>query len=155
MKRLSFQGLRSASGKASVAARGSSKKTGTRCELLLRQALWAKGCRYRKNVKDLPGCPDIVFLGARVAIFCDGEFWHGREWEARRQKLGRGHNPAYWLGKIQRNIERDWQNTQELLERGWTVLHVWESEIRSDPERVAREVLAILRGKASSIPTGS
>ena len=152
MKPLSFQSFRPSSRRASLAARGSSKKAGTRCELLLRQALWTRGCRYRKNVKDLPGCPDLVFPAARVALFCDGDFWHGREWNARRQKLALGHNSTYWLAKIRRNIERDWQNTQRLLDQGWTVLHIWESEIRADPERVAGDVLAILRGKASSIP---
>lgn len=99
-------------------------------------------------MKGLAGNPDIVFLGARVAIFCDGDFWHGRDWEARRRKLGRGNNASYWLAKIERNIERDWQNTQKLLDQGWTVLHVWESDIRSDSEGVARDVLAILHGKA-------
>jgi len=152
MKRLSYQSLQPSSGRASVAARGSSNKAGTRCELLLRKALWAKGCRYRKNVKHLPGCPDLVFLSARVALFCDGDFWHGREWESRQKKLALGHNSAYWLAKIGRNIDRDWQNTQELLDRGWTVLHIWESEILADPEKVARDVLAILHGKASTIP---
>lgn len=155
MSPLSYQNLRPSSERASLAARGSSKKADTRCELLLRRVLWAKGCRYRKNVEDLPGRPDIVFVTARVAIFCDGDFWHGRDWEARRQKLGRGHNPAYWVAKIQRNIERDWQNTKKLLDQGWTVLHIWESDIRSDPERVARDVLAILREKASPTPSHS
>lgn len=115
----------------------------------MRKALWARGGRYRKNVKGLPGCPDIVFLGARLAIFCDGDFWHGRDWEARRQKLGRGANSAYWIAKIAGNLERDWRNTQELLDRGWTVLHIWESDVRSDPEGVADGVVAILRGKRS------
>jgi DNA mismatch endonuclease, patch repair protein len=132
-----------------MAARGSSKKTNTRCELALRQALWAAGCRYRKNVSDLPGRPDILFLGARIAVFCDGDFWHGRDWEARRQKLGRGTNSAYWLAKIHGNIERDQRNTRRLQEMGWTVLRFWESQIRSDPGGVVRAVLDACRLRES------
>lgn len=143
----SYKGLRPASVRASVAARGSSRKTDTRCEVMLRQALWAAGCRYRKNAKDLPGRPDVIFPGSRVAVFCDGDFWHGRDWESRRQKLSRGTNSEYWLAKIQRNMERDRQNTQRLQEMGWTVLRFWESQIRSDVAMVARTVLGTLKGK--------
>jgi len=146
----SFKDLVPASAKASVAARGSSKKTDTRCELALRRALWAAGCRYRKNAAELPGRPDVVFRGAKIAVFCDGDIWHGRDWEARRKKLGRGSNPGYWLAKIQRNIERDRQNTQRLREMGWTVMRFWESEIRSDPATVTQAILHVLRGSGSS-----
>lgn len=142
--RPSYKGLRPASASASHAARGSSKKTDTRCELTLRRALWAAGCRYRKNVSALPGRPDIVFPGAKVAIFCDGDFWHGRDWESRRQKLGRGTNAHYWLGKIQRNIERDRQNTTHLQKMGWKVLRFWGSQIGADPSAVLRTVLKAL-----------
>jgi DNA mismatch endonuclease (patch repair protein) len=148
--RPSYKGLQPASARATSAARGSSKKTNTRCEVTLRRALWAAGCRYRKNVPDLPGRPDIVFLGVRVAVFCDGDFWHGRDWETRRLKLGRGTNSAYWLAKIQGNIERDQRNTRQLQEIGWTVLRFWESEIRSDPATVVRTVLEAYRPNGTS-----
>jgi DNA mismatch endonuclease, patch repair protein len=147
--RPSYKGLRPASAQATAAARGSSKKTDTRCEVTLRRTLWAAGCRYRKNVPDLPGRPDIVFHGPKVAVFCDGDFWHGRDWETRCQKLGSGTNSAYWLAKIQRNMERDRQNTRRLQEMGWTVLHFWESQIRSDPAGVARIVREALHEKGS------
>lgn len=145
--RPSYKGLRPASAQATAAARGSSKKTDTSCELALRRTLWAAGCRYRKNVQELPGRPDIVFYGTRVAVFCDGDFWHGRDWETRRQKLSSGTNSGYWLAKIERNIERDRQNTQRLQELGWTVLRFWESQIRSDPTVVAQIVQGALRKK--------
>lgn len=145
--RPSYKGLRPASAKASVAARGSSKKADSRCEVTLRRALWATGCRYRKNVRDLPGRPDVVFVRAKVAVFCDGDFWHGKDWEVRRQKLGRGTNSHYWLAKIERNIERDRQNTELLEGMGWTVLRFWESQIRSDAAGVARRVVETLHGK--------
>jgi DNA mismatch endonuclease (patch repair protein) len=145
--RVSYKGLRPASARATLAARGSSKKTGTRCEVMLRRALWAAGCRYRKNVSELPGRPDVVFLGAKVAVFCDGDFWHGRDWEIRRQKLDRGTNPGYWLAKIQRNMERDQQNNRRLEEMGWIVLRFWESQIGSDLSRVVWTVRETLHGK--------
>lgn len=142
----SYKGRKPASDHASAAARGSSRKTDTKCELLLRRALWASGCRYRKDVSTLPGRPDIVFTKARLAIFCDGDFWHGRDWESRRQKLDRGNNPDYWVAKIQRNIERDQQNTLRLKEMGWTVLRFWESTIRTDTADLVRQVIDVLRG---------
>jgi DNA mismatch endonuclease, patch repair protein len=143
----SYKGLRAASDQASRAARGSSKKKDTRCEETLRRALWAAGCRYRKDVAGLPGRPDVVFSGPRVAIFCDGDFWHGRDWEVRRQKLGRGANSQYWLAKIQRNIERDRQNTRDLQDLGWTVLRFWESQIQTDLWAVTQIVLGTVRGR--------
>jgi len=143
--RPSYKGLRPASPHATAAARGSSRKTDTRCEVTLRKTLWAAGCRYRKNVPGLPGRPDVVFPGAKVAVFVDGDFWHGRDWETRQEKLSRGTNPGYWVAKIQRNIERDRQNTGRLQEMGWTVLRFWESEIQSDPGAVARRVQEKLR----------
>jgi DNA mismatch endonuclease Vsr len=99
-----FEVLRPASARASAAARGASRKRDTRCEILLRRALWALGLRYRVDVGDLPGRPDIVFRRARVAVFCDGDYWHGRDLEARLKKLARGHNPAYWVAKIRANV---------------------------------------------------
>ena len=101
--RASFKGLHSSSPRATTAARGSSKKTDTRCEVMLRRSLWAAGCRYRKHLPDLPGRPDVVFTRAKLVVFCDGDFWHGRDWESRSQKLSRGSNSDYWLAKIQRN----------------------------------------------------
>jgi DNA mismatch endonuclease, patch repair protein len=143
--RPSYKGLRPASARATAAARGSSKKTDTRCEVKLRRTLWAAGCRYRKNVPGLPGRPDVVFPGVKVVVFVDGDFWHGRDWETRQVKLSRGTNPGYWLGKIQRNIERDQQNTERLQEMGWIVLRFWESEIQSDPGMVTQRVQETLR----------
>lgn len=155
LSQASYKGLQPASSRASAAARGSSKKADTRCEVKLRRELWAAGCRYRKNVPELPGHPDLVFARARVAVFCDGDFWHGREWESRRQKLRAGTNSDYWLAKIQRNIERDAQNTLRLQEMGWTVLRFWESEIGTDSEQVVQVILETLRGKNASRPSGS
>ncbi len=152
---VSYKGRRPASARASAAARGSSKKVDTKCELLLRRSLWAAGYRFLKNVSRLPGHPDIVFPKWKVAVFCDGDFWHGRDWESRRQKLGSGTNSDYWLAKIQRNMERDSQNTFHLQEMGWTVLRFWESEIRGDPSAVAQRVATTLHDLGHRRPESS
>jgi DNA mismatch endonuclease, patch repair protein len=141
---VSYRGRKPASPQASAAGRGSSKKSDTKCERLLRQALWAAGYRYRKNLADLPGHPDIAFLRARLAVFVDGDFWHGRDWESRRQKLQAGSNPDYWIAKIQRNMERDRETTSRLQELGWTVLRFWESEIQLSPQEVVQKIGAVL-----------
>ena len=79
----------------------------TSIEVALRKALWAKGYRFRKNYKELPGSPDIAITKYKIAIFCDSEFFHGKDWDALRMKLEKGKNSGYWVKKIQRNMERD------------------------------------------------
>lgn len=110
----------------------------------LRSALWRAGARFRKNVSDLPGKPDIAFPGRRLAVFCDGDFWHGKDWTERRPKLARGTNSAYWIAKIERNMERDREHTRQLEEAGWRVLRVWESEIHREIDRVLQRILQLL-----------
>jgi len=105
------------------------------------------GLRYRKNVKTLPGKPDIVFKGKKVAIFCDGDFWHGRDWEKKKEKLKKGENASYWIAKIERNIERDQMQTRELEKAGWKVLRFWESEIKNNLEDVVDVILNVLSKK--------
>ena len=80
--------------------------TDTSIEVKLRKALWKKGFRYRKNVKDLPGKPDIVLTKYKIAIFCDSEFFHGKDWPSLQAQLQRGKNPDFWIAKITRNMER-------------------------------------------------
>ena len=140
----SYKGLEPASPAASAAARGSSRKADTRCEVRVRSLLWRAGARFRKNVKTLPGKPDIVFPGPRLAVFCDGDFWHGKDWDERRRRLAKGTNAPYWIAKIERNRERDRHNTRRLESAGWTVLRFWESEIHGDPAAVAEEILGAL-----------
>lgn len=101
----------------------------TSIELVLRKALWAKGYRYRKNYKGIPGRPDIVLTKYRIAIFCDGEFFHGKDWEVLKPRLEQGKNPDYWIPKIERNMERDRETDQQLLFHGWTVIHFWGKDI--------------------------
>lgn len=79
----------------------------TQIEVILRKALWNKGYRYRKNYKKLPGSPDIVLTKYKIAIFCDGEFFHGKDWEVQRKRIEKSNNSDYWIMKIERNISRD------------------------------------------------
>jgi len=93
----------------------------------LAKALWRKGYRYRKNYRKLPGSPDIAFTKQKVAVFIDGEFWHGFDWENRKAKLNR--NRDYWVEKIQENMARDMKNARQLDELGWRVIRFWEKEV--------------------------
>lgn len=89
-----FKGRKAISVRASRVARGSSKKRGTKLELLLRRVLWGAGLHYQKNVDSLPGKPALVFLGPKVVVSCDGDYWHGKDWEECRKKPEGGHNVA-------------------------------------------------------------
>ena len=105
------------------------KSKDTKIEVLLRKELWHRGYRYRKNVKSLPGSPDIVLTKFRIAIFCDGEFFHGKDWEVLKLRLERGSNSEFWIGKISRNRERDDAVNKRLLYEGWTVIRFWGNDI--------------------------
>jgi DNA mismatch endonuclease, patch repair protein len=141
----SFKGCRPASARASAAATGASRKTGTLCEVKVRSLLWRAGARFRKDVPSLPGRPDIVFPRARLVVFCDGDFWHGKDWCSRRRKLARGINATYWVGKIEANRARDRLQTAQLEACGWTVLRFWESAIHAAPAAVVHDILGTLR----------
>jgi DNA mismatch endonuclease (patch repair protein) len=152
---VSYLGLLPASARASAAARGASRKRDTAPEQLLGRVLWRQGLRYRKDVARLPGRPDLVFSSARVVVFCDGDFWHGKDWRKRSAKLARGTNASYWLAKVARNIERDREQQKALCALGWTVLRFWESQIHDDTESVARRVQkAVAQGLDRSLRNG-
>lgn len=106
------------------------KSSDTKIEIMLRKALWNKGYRYRKNVKSLPGKPDIVFTKYKIAVFCDGEFFHGKDWELLREKLETSNNGEFWIKKISRNIEHDDEVDKELTYMGYTVLRFWGKDIK-------------------------
>ena len=104
----------------------------TSIELRLRKALWHKGYRYRKNYKELPGKPDIVFTKYKIAIFCDSEFFHGKDWEQLEPRLQKGENGQFWVDKISRNMERDCETDKQLRFLGWTVIRFWGDEIKKN-----------------------
>ncbi len=143
-----FDGLEPSSEVASAVKR-KVPRAGTRAEVALRRGLWARSLRYRLNVARLPGKPDVVFRRARVAVFCDGDFWHGRDWIARRARLAAGANAAYWVAKIEANIARDRRHEAALRGDGWLVLRFWETEILAAPELVAEKIEAVVRARTS------
>ena len=114
------------------------KLKGGKAETLLAKALWHKGYRYRKNDKKLPGSPDIVILKHRIAVFIDGEFWHGKDWDTRSTHLKR--NREYWIEKIQENMARDLRNDQLLTRLGWTPIHFWEKEVMKNLPACVAEI---------------
>lgn len=103
------------------------KLKGGKAETYLAKALWHKGYRYRKNDKHLPGSPDLAILKHHIAVFVDGEFWHGKDWDVRKGRLKR--NREYWIEKIEENMARDRRNDQLLLQAGWIPVHFWEKEV--------------------------
>lgn len=112
----------------------------TSIELALRKELWRRGYRYRKNLKSLPGSPDIALTKYKIAIFCDSEFFHGKDWEVLKGKLQNGKNPDYWIKKIERNIERDQEKDQKLIAEGWTVIHFWGKEILKNTDECIKVI---------------
>lgn len=124
------------------------KSKNTKPEIALRKSLWHRGLRFRINYKSLPGKPDIVFTKAKIAIFCDGDFWHGHNWALRgipslEEELA-GYS-EYWRNKILGNIKRDSKNTADLESNGWIVFRFWESEILDNANKCADEVEAQYR----------
>ena len=112
----------------------------TKIEVILRKALWNAGFRYRKNYEKLPGKPDIALTKYKIAIFCDGEFFHGKDWEVLKPKLEKGNNPDFWIKKITRNQQRDEEVNKQLLFMGWTVIRFWGNEIKKNPEQCVKVV---------------
>ena len=115
----------------------SNRSKNTSIEVKLRKALWNVGVRYRKNYKLLNYNVDIAITKYKVAIFCDGDFWHGKTTEKYTIKT----HANYWNEKIKRNIERDLENTIELRDNGWTVLRFWESDIKKNLNMCVETVL--------------
>ena len=137
---VSFAGLQPASPGASRRASSASRKRGTRCELTLRRALRSLGLRFTTNGAELPGCPDLIFRHEKVAVFADGDFWHGRYLADRIVRLAKGHNGEYWIRKIQLNVARDRRVRRQLNALRWRVVRVWESDIHSNIDRVTRRI---------------
>ncbi len=128
------------------------KGTDTSPEIALRKALWAKGMRYRLHVAKLPGKPDIVFTSAKVAVFVDGDYWHGNQWRLRgfkslEEQLAKVHNRAYWEKKIKGNMERDKKNNALLRKAGWKVMRVWESDIKKRPATAVGQIVKAVESR--------
>lgn len=118
------------------------KQKDTDIELTLRKRLWREGIRYRKNYRKLPGSPDIAITKYQIAIFCDGEFWHGKGWEIKRPKIQ--SNPEYWTAKIERNMRRDSEADRKLQRMGWCVLRFWGADIEKNIDACVEEVKDVI-----------
>ena len=111
------------------------KNKDSKIEVLLRKELWSRGISYRKNVNRIYGKPDIVFIGKKIAVFCDSEFWHGYNWEERKKDF-KSHQ-EFWTPKIERNMARDVEVTTRLESEGWTVFRFWGNEIKKNTAQCA------------------
>ena len=116
----------------------------TKIEIALRKALWHKGYRYRKNYEALPGKPDIVLTKQKIAIFCDSEFFHGKDWEILKPQLEHGKNGEFWIKKISRNRERDDEVNKQLLFLGWTVIRFWGKDIMKNTDECVKVVEEVI-----------
>ena len=125
------------------------KGRGTKLELLFGKLLWNAGVRYRKNDKTVFGKPDFVIHKMKIAIFCDGEFWHGRNWEER--KKDHKSNCEFWHSKIERNIERDKEVNERLQSDGWKVFRFWETEINEESDECLNRILNYMNTKTKAI----
>jgi DNA mismatch endonuclease (patch repair protein) len=120
----------------------------TKPEIALRRELWKRGLRYRKNMSSLPGKPDIVLTKYKIAIFCDGEYFHGKDWDnGEREHVMRGEHADFWVRKIENNIKRDREVNRKLQEAGWKVLRFWGKDILknvSDCAEIVADTIAKL-----------
>ena len=114
------------------------KNKDSKIEIILRKELWKRNLRYRKNLNSVIGKPDVAFIKKKVAVFCDSEFWHGYNWEQRKNDFK--SNQDFWLPKIERNIERDHEVTRLLEEQGWIVLRFWGKEIKNKTSACADKI---------------
>lgn len=122
------------------------KNKDSKIELMLRHELWIRGVRYRKNVTRIFGKPDIAFIGKKVAVFCDSEFWHGYDWDKQKDKIKT--NREFWVHKIERNIERDKEVTKTLEADGWIVLRFWGNEISKNVGACADVIVNVLKERS-------
>ena len=116
---------------------------GGKAETTMAKCLWHRGIRYRKNYKKLPGSPDIAITRYKIAVFIDGEFWHGEDWDNRKQKLK--SNREYWIEKIEENIARDKRNDQLLYDAGWIPVHFWEKEVNRNVEHCVDKLIDLVQ----------
>ena len=106
------------------------KNKDSKIEIMLRKELWSRGLRYQKNSSKVYGKPDIVFISKKVAVFCDSEFWHGYDWDNKKNEIK--SKREFWIPKIERNIQRDIEVTDKLQSEGWMVLRFWGNEIKKN-----------------------
>ena len=119
------------------------KSMDSQIELILRKTLWHRGIRYRKNVKTIFGHPDIAFKGRKLAVFVDSEFWHGFNWEIKKNEIK--SNKEFWINKIERNMERDAEVNEYLSQTGWIVLRFWGNDIKKNVSACADKIEVVFK----------
>lgn len=112
----------------------------TDIEIILRKALWNRGFRYRKNYDKIPGKPDITLTKYKIAIFCDSEFFHGKDWDKLKKQLQNSNNGQFWIEKIAKNRKRDDAVNKELIFWGWKVLRFWGKDIKKHTDECVKAV---------------
>lgn len=112
----------------------------TKIEVILRKSLWKKGIRYRKNYLGVPGKPDIAITKYKIAVFCDSEFFHGKDWEVLKPRISKGDNGEFWVRKISKNRVHDDEINKKLLYMGWTVIRFWGNEIKKKTDECIRVI---------------
>ena len=117
------------------------KAKDTSIERILGRLLWSSGIRYRKNDRTVFGHPDFSHKGKKIAIFCDGEMWHGKDWDRKQNEFK--SNRSFWISKIERNMARDKEVNEVLLSNGWKVLRFWESDIKKHPDDCLQKIIKI------------
>lgn len=115
----------------------------SKVESVLAKALWHKGYRYRLNYKKLPGTPDIALTKYKIAIFVDGEFWHGKDFDKTKNRIK--NNKNYWIEKIEENIQRDLKNDKLLRQMEWIPLHFWSDEVIKYTNYCIEEVESVVQ----------
>ena len=115
----------------------------SKAETCLAKELWKRGLRYRKNYRKLPGSPDVAILKYHIAVFVDGEFWHGKDWDQKKGRLK--SNQEYWIEKIEENMDRDKRNDLLLSEMGWKPIHFWEKEVNKSLVYCVDRIMDIIK----------
>ncbi len=121
------------------------KNKDSEIEVTLRKELWRRGIRYRKNVSKVFGKPDLAFIGKKIAVFCDSEFWHGYDWENKQNEIKTRRE--FWIPKIERNMARDREVNETLEADGWIVLRFWGKEIKKDVSACAEKIEQALEAR--------
>jgi DNA mismatch endonuclease (patch repair protein) len=118
------------------------KSKNSKVEVAVRKVLWARGFRYRLHAKGIKGRPDFVFTKQKLVVFIDGDFWHGYNWPSKKPKLI--SNQGYWIPKIERNMQRDKEVTEYLINAGWVVIRIWEHEVKEDLHSCINKIAAAI-----------
>lgn len=121
------------------------KSKGSKIETTLAKEMWKNGIRYRKNYSKLVGKPDFAITKHKIAVFCDSEFWHGKDWETKKYEIK--SNRDFWVQKIQRNIDRDIEVTKELNAQGWIVLRFWGKQILKNTQACIDKILEAVNSR--------